>query len=688
MHARRIRTAAWGWAGGWGWAGAGSLALAFGALAQPTFVDATARLGLPEIDATRVTLADLDGDGRPDLVVRVVRGGEGGKTDLYRVFMNRENPGAPLTRRLVELERPSGLPHPPTRAGDCLVFADLDNDGRADAIFTRYLDLNAKGYAEPEDPRRTCVLRGRGDGTFEAPVEIEAAKRATTACIAVGDVNGDGRLDLWLGNWYARYGESNEAYTSDLLVQDAPESIRPAELGLWQFRRRGLPEDVATFDEEADAAGRPMYGAMMVRSWRPEVGGSQRPDRPAGRWETALLALDYGRRANRLWMQGERGGGHDAAGAAEWADAAPALGLDGDAIRHGRYPDWLKERAKTDARFDRADEKPYRSHGNTFDAAIGDIDNDGDFDLFIAEITHAWAGESSDRSRFMVLEADERGEARYASPARLSVDRAPGDPPREEWTRPPLGSIERPWVPRWNQGDLFCELADLDHDGRLDLILCSSDYPDPAPLDQRLRIFRQQADGTFKDTTGESGIDHAGAQQVSIGDIDGDGDLDLVVGQSYNRMPPELVAATNQRQGSQGPRMRVFLNQEVERRAAAGKGPGSIVLKLIGADAEGPAGVWRCNRDALGAVVKVAATINGRRVTQMRQLVGIGGCAGKQHEFIVHVGLGDAERAERVEVIWPVARGGGATVLEGAEGAEGVEGVEAGRREVRRRATR
>ncbi|MBL8757097.1 MAG: VCBS repeat-containing protein [Phycisphaerae bacterium] len=665
MHARRIRAAAWGWAGAW------SLALAGGTLAQPTFVDATARLGLPDIDATRVTLADLDSDGRPDLIVRVVRGGEGGKTDLYRVFMNRENPGAPLTRRLVELGRPSGLPHP--RAGDCLVFADLDNDGRADAIFTRYLDLNAKGYAEPEGPRRTCVLRGRGDGTFAPPVEIEAAKRATTACIAVGDVNSDGRLDLWLGNWYVRYGESNEAYTSDLLVQDAPESIRPAELGQWQFRRRGLPEDAAAFDEEADAAGRPMYGAMMVRL--PWSAGMGPDDDGRGVWATHLLSLNYGRRANRLWSPVGQSCGAGLAPEACWTDAAPALGLDGDAIRHGRYPDWLKARAKTDARFDRADEKPYRSHGNTFDAAIGDIDNDGDFDLFFAEITHAWAGESSDRSRFLVLEGDGGGRPGFVAPARLSVDRAPADPPREEWTRPPLGSIEKPWVPRWNQGDLFCELADLDHDGRLDLILCSSDYPDPAPLDQRLRIFWQQADGTLKDATSQSGIDHAGAQQVSIGDIDGDGDLDLVVGQSYNRMPPELVEATNQRQGSQGPRMRVFLNQEVERRAAAGRGPGSVVLKLIGADAEGPAGVSRCNRDALGAVVKVTATVNGREVTQMRQLVGIGGCGGKQHEFIVHVGLGDAERAERVEVMWP-APGGGATVM---------KGVEAGRREVRRK---
>src|SRR5690606_6247248 len=144
----------------------------------------------------------------------------------------------------------------------------------------------------------------------------------------------------------------------------------------------------------------------------------------------------------------------------------------------GRYPDWLKERAKTDPRFDRPDEKPFRSHGNTFDAAVGDIDNDGAFDLFLAEITHGWAGDSSDRSRFLV-QSESDGMVRFAPDDRLSVDRVPGDPT----------------IRNWNQGDLYAELADFDLDGRLDLLLASSDYPD----DQRLRLWRQQDDppGSF-----------------------------------------------------------------------------------------------------------------------------------------------------------------------------------------------
>ena len=39
-------------------------------------------------------------------------------------------------------------------------------------------------------------------------------------------------------------------------------------------------------------------------------------------------------------------------------------------------------------------------------------------------------------------------------------------------------------------------------------------------------------------------------------------------------------------------------------------------------------------------------------VTQLRQLIGIGGHAGKQHEFLIHVGLGAAKEAH-IDITWP-----------------------------------
>jgi hypothetical protein len=255
-----------------------------------------------------------------------------------------------------------------------------------------------------------------------------------------------------------------------------------------------------------------------------------------------LLDLNYGRRWNSLWesqavLADQLHAAAEELALLDWLDMAPIYGLDGDEVRHGRYPEWLKERAKTDPRFDRADERPFRSNGNTFDAAIGDVDNDGNFDIFLAEITHGWAGESSDRSRLLMQDASD-GFARFAPAAKLSVDRAP----RDETIR------------SWNQGDLYAELADFDLDGRLDLLLASSDYPD----DQRLRIWRQQEDGSLVDVTSWIGVDHIGAQHPSLADIDHDGDLDILVGQSFNRL------GADQRAG-RTPRVRVLRNLSADR---------------------------------------------------------------------------------------------------------------------------
>jgi hypothetical protein len=48
------------------------------------------------------------------------------------------------------------------------------------------------------------------------------------------------------------------------------------------------------------------------------------------------------------------------------------------------------------------------------------------------------------------------------------------------------------------------------------------------------------------------------------------------------------------------------------------------------------------------------------------QIVGIGGHQGKQMDFVAHFGLGDAARAERVEIEWPAPERV-VTVLENVE---------------------
>ncbi len=602
--------------------------------------DATAAVGLPPLDASRVQTVDLNGDHHADLIVRL---NERDPT-APRVFLWEPDSTAPLRGRFSPLPETT-LPVLSPR--DVITFADLDNDGQADATVARYLDYLQPDFTPPTNaPTRTAWLPGRGDGTFGEPILIAAAPAATTAAIAVGDANRDGLPDLWLGNWYECYFSGYEAFSNDLLLQ-APTADASSAFARWSVPGESLPLEPTT-----DPGGRPTYGAMIASL----------DDGPL----PYLLELNYGRRWNRLWQltgpeplrlhltadESENrpvrpGGplayrGDELVRTLRGQDIAPAVHFDGDKIRHGMHPQWLHARAEDDPRFKRDDELPFRANGNTFDAAVGDIDNDGDFDVFVSTIYHNWAGPSSDLSRFLVNQLQETGSLDFASPARLSVDRMP--------------DVVTPENRNFNQGDIFCELADLNNDGRLDLILCSSDYSDPPPHDERLRIFLQQADGTFVDHSAELGLDHLGGGQPTLTDLDGDGALDLIAGQTFNRFNAERRRAAALANGTLAPDappearghpiLRVYHNTWTEGRAG-------LVLRLSGDPAQGS------TRDALGVIVRATVDLDGDpstpAVTLLRQWVGPGGHAGKRSDALIHFGLGAASRVESLTLIWPDA---------------------------------
>lgn len=610
------------------------------------FADHTAAAGLPDLNVSRVQAVDLNGDGHADLVARP----NGRSHHHARVFVFDA-----ATQIFREVED-SGLPE--LNARDVITFADMDNNGDNDAIVARYLDYLQDDFEPPaHPPRRTSILLGHGDGTFGEPHEITTAPAATTASIAVGDVNLDGLPDLWLGNWYERYFSGYEAFANDLLLQ------YPSGDDKFGFTRWSLPGESAPIDGATDSGGRPTYGTAIA--WLDDADALPH-----------LIELNYGRRWNRLYQLSlpaphpakilkrdaddppplVRPGGHafyrpdELTRALKGTDIAPAAGFDGDAIRHGKHPKWLEERAKDDPRFKRDDEPPFRANGNEFDVGIGDIDNDGDFDLFISTIIHNWAGDSSDKSRFLVNRLRETGHVTFDSPPELSVDRVP--------------AVVTPENRNFNQGDIFAELADLNNDGRLDLILCSSDYSDPPPHDERLRIYLQQADGTFANKTAELGIDHLGGGQPTLFDFDHDGDLDLVVGQTFNRLNAErrreaslangTLTADSPEDARGSPRLRLYRNTL----AAPNSG---LVLRLSAhpelATLEGPA--MSTAHVPFGAIVKAAVDLDGDPATPdvwlHRQLKGPGGHAGKRSDSIVHFGLGQATQVNALEITWPNA---------------------------------
>ncbi len=576
-----------------------------GAFAQIRFTEVTTQVGLGDenggINAQNVQLTDLDCDGRLDLVLSANRGGA--EHEPRRVFLNRPSEQPPGFT-FVEVEG-HGLP---AGFGGALGFVDLNADGRVDCVYLPFLQPRAEGYTPPtETPDGPAILMGNGDGTFGPPLpepfRIAGVEPKAHHVLAIADLNRDGLLDLYFGASYIDAPDARpyEGFTGDVLLQNptpAAGSNRVAT-GTITFRRVSLPEDEGDYDTDPDSVGIATYGGLIA-----SLDGSGTP---------CIFELGYGRRANRVWTPSDF-----ADLSKPWTNTAPTLGLDGDANHDGRYPEWIRRRAQDDHRFDFTlqDDPPFRTHGNTFDASIADLDNDGDFDLFIAQIRHGWVGDGSDRTGFWMNTPTADGTPHFEYlDSTGNVSRRPTDPD----------------IQSWNEGDLFCGLADFDADGMIDALLASGDYPD----NQILRVYRQKPIGTWTDVTPWSGLGHHdGCHQVSLGDLDLDGDLDIVAGQAFMRYDAA------QRDGRAGPAVACFVNQSTAH---------SLLISIKGDVSRG------VNIHGIGAIVRVTAIIDGKEVTQARQLMSVAGRGGKQDELCVHFGLGDAEKAERVEITLPDA---------------------------------
>jgi hypothetical protein len=165
---------------------------------------------------------------------------------------------------------------------------------------------------------------------------------------------------------------------------------------------------------------------------------------------------------------------------------------------------------------------------------------------------------------------------------------------------------------------------DADLDGDLDLFVANGHVYDVCaeinPQDsfaQRNQMFRNRGDGTFVEVTADAGPGLAlieVSRGAAFGDIDDDGDVDIWV-------------------ANDGGRGSLLVNETA--RAGA---------RFLGVALRGT----RSNRDAVGA--RLALEAGGRRqVAQARS----GGSYLSSSDPRLHFGVGRAERAERLDVRWP-----------------------------------
>lgn len=467
----------------------------------------------------------------------------------------------------VTAERGLGVADPGPGYGAGAAIADFDGDGDLDIWLGTGRDF-------PDQ-----VWRNLGDGTFEdAAAELGLDWTGGSRAALWIDFSGDGRLDLITGGdcfsqapscfdgiAKIRFNRQRE----DGSFEDITDRIGPIPDGLFDTGSHRAGFIASDFDRDGwlDLAygtwngephvlrGLPGGGFADITAASGIVSSGEDHWQPAAHdfdrdgWPDLAWAMDF--TGNHLWRNRRDG---------TFEDLAPALGID--------------------------------NAMNDMGLALGDIDADGDFDMFVTEI---WGADTGFHN---VL---------------FRNDTAAGVLAFEE-----IGVAAGVSNSGFGWGATF---LDVDHDRDLDLAVANGWF-NGIGFDDRTRLYVNQGgpSPSFVDRATEAGIDDdAWGVTMLAFDMDRDGDLDLLETRNYGFGFP----------------VRLLENRLDETKGAGG----SLTVQLRQPGA---------NRDAIGAEIRaeIEGDIVVRRISAGTSHLG-------QEPPEAHLGTGSAREIERLEVRWP-----------------------------------
>lgn len=450
-----------------------------------------------------VALGDVDGDDLPDLYLCRVEG----PNALYR------NLGG---WRFEDISAAAGVACN-GQASTGAALADVDGDGD--------LDLLVNGIG-----RGTRLFLNDGRGRFAEKTDGRLAPRLGATSMALADMDGDGDLDLYVAN-----------YRTDTF-RDDPPGLRVEALRQPDGSIRVLPE-----------------GRFVAVT--PRAGGVEVIER--GERDVLYLNQGDGRYAPVSWTSGafvDEDGQPLREPPTDWGLAVQFRDFTGDGLPDlyvcndfAYWPDriWVND---SGARFKAAPRLAFRHQSlASMSVDVADIDRDGRDDLFVADMTsrlssrRAWQRPNTLAGivSFPVADPLFRPEATHNT---LHVA-------RDDGTFAEIASFAGVACSEWSWSAVF---LDVDLDGWEDLLVATGNGHDVQhadvladqarsreprtaaarlrnlqafpPLETPLIAFRNQRDRTFSDASTAWRFDVPGVHTgMALADLDGDGDLDVVL---------------------------------------------------------------------------------------------------------------------------------------------------------------
>lgn len=505
-------------------------------LKSTRFLDVTEDYGLGKIKGVRFNVVDLNNDGYSDLVVLPDYFAQ----PQFFYFDSNEK----------KFKNYSYTPFAKSVKASFLLFYDFNGDEIKDLVVGV---LNQKSELTKYSVR---FFKGNIINERIWFTELKGKIKATpypTASASLIDFDLDGKLDLYLGNWFKKDKKDRPTPVPDRIFRNNGKKFS-------DYSKKLNTELEKNETKESFINATPTFGTSTC-----DVDDNGFPD---------ILTVSTNGYDNKLWLN-----------EFEFVTKTRTFKDIGEQTRYAKDLEGFHIP---------------RGGGRSFFSSCYDYNYDGKMDIYLGELTHSYDNDSVDRSSILT-------NIRKENPPLYLRTEYLGDSESFNWSRADKRAI---WF-------------DYNFDGKVDLLVDNTGFP---PFTRSV-LFEQQDNFDFADKSKVNGINILNPIGTVILDIDRDGRMDILMGQSHLRQ-------SNIKQ-----RVWLFKNN------IAWEGKRSIRIFPRGTTA---------NSSALGAMVTLVVDKQGKISSRKQWIEYSKGNLPSQNEEGLYYGLDTDEKPLSIKVRWPI----------------------------------